>query len=67
VHVSALQVLDELQFEASGVGEFANRGGNGFAFRELRGPIAPRSGDEFILARFAARQGTNENGLEDAV
>jgi len=67
VHVGALQVFDQLQFEALRVGELADAGGNCFAPGELRGAIAPRSGHEFKLVRFTIRQRANENGLEDAV
>jgi len=67
VHVGALQVLDELQFEALRVTEFANRCRNGFALRELRGAVAPRSGNEFILARLGTRQGANKDGLQNPV
>jgi hypothetical protein len=35
VYVGALQVFDELQFEALRVGELADYSGNGFALREL--------------------------------
>ncbi len=55
VHVGALQVFDQLQFEALRVGELADAGGNGFTPGELRGAVAPRSGHEFKPVRFAAR------------
>ncbi len=35
VHIGALQVLDELQFEAFGVGEFADASGNGLPLGKL--------------------------------
>lgn len=35
VYVGALEVFDELQFEALGIGELADCSGNGFALREL--------------------------------
>ena len=47
MHVGSLHVLDDLQFLRFTVGEFQQAHGN---FREagpLRGPVAPRSGDDF--------------------
>jgi hypothetical protein len=67
VHVGALQVFNQLQFEALRVGELADAGGNCFPSGELRGAIAPRSGHEFKLTGLAVRQRTNENGLQNAV
>ena len=67
VHVGALQVFDELQFEAFRVGEFANACGNGFPLGEFRSAVSPRSGHEFKGTRLAVRQRTDENGLQDAM
>jgi len=67
VHVGALQVLDELQFEAFGVGEFADAGRDGFPLRKLRGAESPRTRDKFVAPAFVPYQRTNENGLKDTV
>src|ERR1700675_4220795 len=67
MHVGALQILDELEFEAFRVGEFANACRNPFSSRDWRSGVAPRSRHEFKEAVRTARQRTDENGLEDAV
>ena len=67
VHVGALQILDELQFEAFRVGEFADACRNGFPFRDSGSAVTPRSGHEFEETVLAIRQWTDENGLQDAV
>ena len=63
--IGALQVFDELQFEAFGVGEFADARGNSLPFGELRSAEAPRSGDEFKETVLATR--ADEDGLQDTV
>ena len=67
MHIGALQVLDELQFEAFRVSEFADARRNSFPSRDLGGAVTPRSSHEFEETVFAIRQWTDENGLQDAV
>jgi hypothetical protein len=56
-----------LQFKALRVREFADGGRNGFPSGNLRGAITPRSGYKLKNSIFAARQRTDEDGLQDAM
>jgi hypothetical protein len=46
MHVAALEVLDDGGFERLGVGQFDDADGRGFESGQLRGAIAPRSGND---------------------
>jgi hypothetical protein len=67
VHVGALQVFDELQFKAFRVGEFSDRGRDGFPLGYPRSSVAPCSGHKFKETVLSVRQWSNENGLQDAM
>ena len=67
VHVGALKVLNELQFETLRIGEFADARRDSLPACDTGGAVTPRSSHEFKETVLATRQRADENGLQDAV
>jgi hypothetical protein len=67
VNVSALKILNELDFKAFRVRELADGCGNRLLTGELRCAEAARTGNEFIRSFQPSRQRTDDNRLQNAV
>ena len=64
MHVGALQVFDELEFEALRIGEFADARGNRFHLGEFRSALPPRSCHEFIRVWFSVGRRAHQDRLQ---